>query len=95
MSVARITTITFESNEAADIAKKSYAQNAPNDFPEAEQLLGIHSEGNLFIAVSLYADNEAMERATATRGKALDSIQGIVLVDTKVGTVEILSLIHI
>jgi|TARA_B100001750_G_scaffold232541_1_gene231772 hypothetical protein len=89
MSVARITTITFESNEAADIAKKSYAQNAPNDFPEAEQLLGIHSEGNLFIAVSLYADNEAMERATATRGKALDSIQGIVLVDTKVGTVEI------
>ena len=89
MSVARITTITFESNEAADIAKKSYAQNAPNDFPEAEQLLGIHSEGNLFIAVSLYADNEAMERATATRGKALDSIQGIVSVDTKVGTVEI------
>ena len=89
MSVARITTITFESNEAADIAKKSYAQNAPNDFPEAEQLLGIHSEGNLFIAVSLYADNEAMERATATRGKALDSIQGIGSVDTKVGTVEI------
>lgn len=89
MSVARITTITFESNEAADIAKKSYAQNAPNDFPEAEQLLGIHSEGNLFIAVSLYTDNEAMERATATRGKALDSIQGIVSVDTKVGTVEI------
>lgn len=86
MSVTRITTITFESNEAADIAKKSYA---PNDFPEAEQLLGIHSEGNLFIAVSLYADNEAMERATATRGKALDSIQEIVSVDTKVGTVEI------
>ena len=65
------------------------SDNAPNDFPEAEQLLGIHSEGNLFIAVSLYADNEAMERATATRGKALDSIQGIVSVDTNVGTVEI------
>ena len=68
---------------------KSYVKNAPNDFPEAKQLLVIQSEGNLFIAVSIYADNEAMERATATRGKALASIQGIVSVDTKVGTVEI------
>ena len=33
MSVARITTITFNSKEAADIAKKSYVENAPNDFP--------------------------------------------------------------
>ena len=89
MSVGRVTTITFESNEAADVAVESYVKNAPTDFPGARQLLGIHSDGNVFIAVSLYADNEAMERATATRGKALDSIQGIVLVDTKVGTVEI------
>ena len=89
MSVARITTITFESNEAADIAKKSYVENAPNDFPEAEQLLGIQADGNILIAVSLYADNEAMERATAARKKALDSNQEVVSVDTKVGTVEI------
>ena len=68
---------------------KSYVKNAPTDFPEAKQLLAIHSEGNVFIAVSLYADNEAMERATATRGKALASIQGIVSVDTTVGTAEI------
>lgn len=84
-----MTTITFESNEAADVAVESYVKNAPTDFPGARQLLGIHSDGNVFIAVSLYADNEAMERATATRGKALASIQGIVSVDTKVGTVEI------
>ena len=89
MSVVRVTTITFESNEAADVAVESYVKNAPTDFPEAKQLLGIHSAGNMFIAVSLYADNEAMERASATRGKALDSIQGIVSVDTKIGTVEI------
>ena len=89
MSVGRVTTITFESNEAADVAVESYVKNAPTDFPGARQLLGIHSDGNVFIAVSLYADNEAMERATATRGKALASIQGIVSVDTKVGTVEI------
>ena len=30
-----------------------------------------------------------MERATATRAQALDSIQGLVSVDTKIGTVEI------
>ena len=89
MSVGRVTTITFESNEAADVAVESYVKNAPTDFPGARQLLGIHSDGNVFIAVSLYADNEAMERATAIRGKALASIQGIVSVDTKVGTVEI------
>ena len=89
MSVARITTITFNSKEAADIAKKSYVENAPNDFPEAEQLLGIQADENILIAVSLYADNEAMERATAARKKALDSNQEVVSVDTKVGTVEI------
>ena len=89
MSVARITTITFNSKEAADIAKKSYVENSPNDFPEAEQLLGIQADGNILIAVSLYADNEAMERATAARKKALDSNQEVVSVDTKVGTVEI------
>ncbi len=89
MSVVRVTTITFESEETAETAVKSYAGTARGDFPEAEQLLGIHAEGNTFIAVSLYADNEAMERASATRSSALASIQGIVSVDTKVGSVEI------
>ena len=41
MSIARITTITFDSKEAAGIALESYVANAPSDFPEAEQLLGI------------------------------------------------------
>ena len=89
MSVARITTITFNSKEAADIAKKSYVENSPNDFPEAEQLLGIQTDGNILIAVPLYADNEAMERATTARKKALDSNQEVVSVDTKVGFVEL------
>ena len=89
MSVARITTITFNSKEAADIAKESYVENSPNDFPEAEQLLGIQADGNLLIAVSLYADNEAMERATASRKKVLDSNEEVVSIDTIVGTVEI------
>ena len=89
MSVVRVTTINFDSEENAGIAVKSYAETAPNDFPGADQLLGIHAEGNIGIYVSLYADNEAMEKAAGTRSKALDSIQGIVSVDTTVGTAEI------
>tara|TARA_B110000008_G_scaffold244310_1_gene253876 strand:- start:524 stop:691 length:168 start_codon:yes stop_codon:yes gene_type:complete len=53
MSVARITTVTFNSQSAADVTAASYVENAPNDFPEAEQLLGIKAEGNKLIAVFL------------------------------------------
>ena len=35
MSVARITTVTFNSKEAADIAAASYVPNAASDFPES------------------------------------------------------------
>ncbi len=31
MSVARITTVTFKSKEAADIAVASYVENSPNN----------------------------------------------------------------
>ena len=39
------------------------------------------------ISVTLYENNEAMERATAAKNKVIDSIQGIVSIDTKVGSV--------
>ena len=87
MSVARITTVTFESNEAADIAAAAYVPNAPSDFPEAEQLIAVKADGNVNISVTLYEDSEAMERATAVKDKVIDSIQGIVSIDTKVGSV--------
>ena len=35
MSVARITTVTFDSKETADIAAASYVPNAPSDFSES------------------------------------------------------------
>jgi|TARA_B110000263_G_scaffold24540_1_gene18848 hypothetical protein len=38
-------------------------------------------------SITLYENNEAMERATATKNKVIDSIQGIVSIDTKVGSV--------
>ena len=39
------------------------------------------------VALTLYENNEAMDRATAAKNKVMDAIQGIVSVDTKVGSV--------
>ena len=90
MSVARITTVTFNSEEAANDASESYVTNAPGEFPAAQQLIGIKVDGNILIAVSLYEDNAAMERADAARKKRMDSRKdNYVSVDTKVGTVEL------
>ena len=63
MSVARITTINFKSKEAANKSIKDYNSNAPNEFPEAEQLMQVHVNDTTVMDISLYADEEAMERA--------------------------------
>ena len=89
MSVARITTVTFNTQEAADVASASYVENSPSDFPGAQQLLGVKAEGNKLVAVTLYADQEAMERASASRKKVLDANKDVLSVDTIVGSVEI------
>ena len=86
MSVARITTVTFSSSEAANVASSSYADNAPSDFPEAEQLIGVIADENKLVAVTLH---DAMERATSSRKKVLDANKEVLSVDTMVGSVEI------
>ena len=90
MSVARVTTINFNTKEAADNTVQSYSTNAPTEFPEAEQLLQIRVNDTIIIAISLYENNEAMERATAARTKSIDSHKDhFSSVDMKVGTVEL------
>ena len=90
MSVARITTLNLKSKEAADEMVKSYTATAPSKFPEAEQLLQIRTGDTTIIAISLYENNEAMERATAARTKSMDSNKDLFSsVDMKVGTVEL------
>ena len=49
MSVARITTIFFKSKEGADNTVKSYTTNAPNEFPEAKQLLQVRIDDTTVI----------------------------------------------
>ena len=68
MTVARITTINFKSKEDADESIKDYSAKAPSEFPEAQQLLQIRASDTTVMAVSLYADNNAMEHASAARG---------------------------
>ena len=90
MSVARITTLSLKSKEAADEMVESYAATAPSKFPEAEQLLQIRTDDTTIIAISLYGNNEAMEKATAARTQSLDSNKdNFASVDMKVGTVEL------
>ena len=90
MSVARITTLNLKSKEGADEMVQSYTATAQSKFPEAEQLLQIRTGDTTIIAISLYENNDAMERATATRTKNLDfNKDNFSSVDMKVGTVEL------
>ena len=72
MSVARITTLNFKSKDGADQIEETYKNNAPTEFAEAEQLLEVRVDDKTLIFVSLYPDNDAMERASAARNKRMD-----------------------
>ena len=88
MSVARITTINFKTKEAAKKSIEDYSSNAPNEFPEAEQLMQVHVNNTTVMAISLYTNEEAMERATAARSKRMGTNQDeFESVDTKTGLV--------
>ena len=88
MSVARITTINFKSKEDADKSIEDYSSNAPNEFPEAEQLLQFRASDTTVMAISLYADNDAMERASAARSKRMSANESVFeVVDTKTGAI--------
>ena len=88
MSVARITTINFKSKEDADESIKDYSAKAPSEFPEAEQLLQIRASDTTVMAVSLYTNNDAMERASAARAKRMSNNEKTFdVVDTKTGEV--------
>ena len=72
MTVARITTLNFKSKEGADQIEETYKTNAPSEFSEAEQLLEVRVDDTTLMFVSLYADNDAMERASTARTKRMD-----------------------
>ena len=88
MSVARITTLNFKSKEGADQVEETYKTNAPTEFAEAEQLLEVRINDKTLMFVSLYSDNEAMERASAARSKRMDLNKDLIeSMDGKTGNV--------
>ncbi len=88
MSVARITTLNFKSKDGADEIEETYKNSAPTEFSEAEQLLEVRIDDTTLMFVSLYEDNEAMERASAARSKRMDLNKELIeTVDGKTGTV--------
>ena len=88
MSVARITTLNFKSKEGADQVEETYKNSAPTEFAEAEQLLEVRVNDTTLMFVSLYADNDAMERASTSRTKRMDLNKNhIESVDGKTGGV--------
>ena len=88
MSVARITTLNFKSKDGADQIEETYKNNAPTEFAEAEQLLEVRVNDTTLMFVSLYADNDAMERASAARSKRMDLNKDLIeSIDGKTGNV--------
>ena len=88
MSVARITTLNFKSKEGADQIEETYKTSAPTEFSEAEQLLEVRVDDTTLMFVSLYADNDAMERASAARTKRMDLNKDLIdSMDGKTGEV--------
>ena len=88
MSVARITTLNFKSKEGADQVEETYKNSAPTEFAEAEQLLEVRVDDTTLMFVSLYADNEAMERASAARTQRMNLNKDLIdSVDGKTGEV--------
>ena len=88
MSVARITTLNFKSKEGADQIEETYKVNAPSEFSEAEQLLEVRVNDTTLMFVSLYADNDAMERASAARTQRMDLNKDLIdSVDGKTGEI--------
>tara|TARA_Y100001970_G_scaffold208655_1_gene254304 strand:+ start:1641 stop:1925 length:285 start_codon:yes stop_codon:yes gene_type:complete len=88
MSVARITTLNFKSKEGADQVEATYKNSAPAEFTEAKQLLEVRVDDTTLMFVSLYPDNEAMERASAARSKRMDINKDIIeSMDGKTGNV--------
>ena len=88
MSVARITTLNFKSKEGADEIENTYKTNAPTEFSEAEQLLEVRVDDTTLMFVSLYADNDAMERASAARTKRMDLNKDLIeSMDGKTGNI--------
>ena len=88
MAIARTTTIEWNSKETCDAREQDYINNAPQEFPDASQLLFVRLDETKVMAVTLYPDEQTMQKADEARAKRLSIDEtSRVSIETKVGTV--------
>ena len=69
MAIARTTTIEWNSKETCDAREQDYINNAPQEFPDASQLLFVRLNETTVMAVTLYPDEQTMQKADEARAK--------------------------
>ena len=88
MAYARINTITFTSEEAADELQAIYASTAPAGFPEAQLLVSVRTGPITASLTSIYEDKAAFDRSTEERTKGMAAnghlIHGVVVEEGEV-----------
>ncbi len=71
MIYARINTITFASEAAADELQANYASTAPAGFPEAQLLVSVRTGPLTASLTSIYEDKAAFDRSAEERTKRM------------------------
>lgn len=71
MTYARINTITFTSEAAADELQANYASTAPAGFPEALLLVSVRTGLLTASLTSIYEDKAAFDRSAEERTKRM------------------------
>jgi hypothetical protein len=88
MAYARINTITFTSEEAADELQAIYASTAPAGFPEAQLLVSVRTGPLTASLTSIYEDKAAFDRSAEERTKRMAAnghlIHGVVVEEGEV-----------
>ena len=88
MAYARINTITFTSEEAADELQAIYASTAPAGFPEAQLLVSVRTGPITASLTSIYEDKAAFDRSAVERTKRMAAnghlIHGVVVEEGEV-----------
>jgi hypothetical protein len=88
MTYARINTITFASEAAADELQANYASTAPAGFPEAQLLVSVRTGPITASLTSIYEDKAAFDRSAEERTKRMAAnghlIHGVVVEEGEV-----------
>ena len=88
MTYARINTITFASEAAADELQANYASTAPAGFPEALLLVSVRTGPLTASLTSNYEDKAAFDRSAEERTKRMaangDLMDGVIVEEGEV-----------